>query len=427
MKQLFTWVFSALLFAAIGGFCVWTFMHGGHGDQAEHEGDAEATATSTAPAELPVLSRDKSGAVVVRLEGEVQQRVGLQTQALVAATDQPEVIAYGTLQEDPAQVFALRAPFAGTVVADKTGRWVGLGDAVVANAAVGSIAPRIGPVEQADMASKLAGAHAEVQSARASLDALRVSLDSKRKLNVGQKIVSDQTLQEAEAKVKGEEARLQAATEIVRVLMASVSAASRPADAMPLITGRAGRVVEVLAQPGEAVEAGQALVKLASYDRLYARVSLPAGESVANVGSTRIVIASDENHPLPSEGVVTAASADALTGGQTFVFAFRPQRMPVQPGMPVAAHIKIPGEPAKGVIVPSEAVVRYAGAGWVYVKNGEETFVRRQVPLNRRVDRGWFVSTGTLSVGDNVVIVSAQNLLSHELQHQTGGGGEEEE
>lgn len=423
MKQLLAWVLSALLFAAIGGFCVWSFMRAGE----EEEEKAEAVAPTSEPAEAAPVSRDKNGAVVVRLDREIQQRVGLEVKPLEAATDEPGLIAYGSVQEDPAESFTLRAPLAGTVLADKSGEWVSLGQEIVANTRIGGLAPRLGPVEQADVASRLASARADEQAAKASIEALRVSLESKRKLHAQEKIVSDQALQEAEAKLKGEEARLQAAQETVKILQAFISPGTRPADTLPLIAVKPGRVVEVLVQPGEAVEAGQAILRLASFDRLFARVSLPAGRSVSRITSATLAVAGDEEHPIAAQLISPAPAADPVTGGQAFVFAFEPGGPRIQPGMPVSAHLKLRGEPTKGVVVPRESIIRHVGAAWVFVKSDEESFTRREVPLNRPRPQGWFVPAANLSPGDQVVVRAAQSLLSEELKYEAGGGGEEEE
>ena len=266
MRQLFVWVLSAVLFAAMGGLGMWFFVTG----ETDHE-EHGPPATESAPAEIPPVSRDETGAVVLHLDEATQKRVGLQITLLPAATDQPEVVAYGAVQEDPAQSFTLRAPLPGTLMASKDGGWPQIGQQVAAGATVGALAPRLGPVEQADLMAKLAAAQADEQEARASLDSLRLSLESKRKLNAEQKIVSDQVLQEAEAKAKGEEARLRGAQETVKVLQASAAGLALT-QTVPLVVGKAGRVLEVMAQPGEAVEGGLALVRLASTDRLVAKV-----------------------------------------------------------------------------------------------------------------------------------------------------------
>ena len=46
----------------------------------------------------------------------------MKTEPLTAATRQPETVAYGVLQEDPAQTFTLRAPVAGVL---RTTRQIG--------------------------------------------------------------------------------------------------------------------------------------------------------------------------------------------------------------------------------------------------------------------------------------------------------------
>jgi hypothetical protein len=84
-------------------------------------------------------------------------------------------------------------------------------------------------------------------------------------------------------------------------------------------------------------------------------------------------------------------------------------------------HIKIPGEPLTGVIVPRDAVVRAEGAGWVYVLNAAgDAFTRVQVVLDHPMEAGWFVTKG-VGMGEYVVVAGAQQLLSFESK----GKGEE--
>ncbi|MBI4581715.1 MAG: hypothetical protein HY718_18610, partial [Planctomycetes bacterium] len=287
MKSLATWLLSVVLFAVIGGASVWLFIQGGGSEHEEHDEHA----ASAAPSEPePVVARDETGCVVVRMDRQTQDRLGLEVKSLEAALDQQTVAAYGSVMEDPSQSFTVRAPMAGTVVAEGHNGWPRLGQVLPAGRAVGGLAPQLGPIEHADLASKLAAARADEQQARASLDALRASLQSKRQLHAEGRIVSDQLLQEVEARVAGEEARLRAAQQTVRVLEAWATPTSRPSGTLPLTGGKGGRVAEILAQPGETVDAAQPLLRLTSFDRLLARVSLPAGQRIARIASVSLVV-----------------------------------------------------------------------------------------------------------------------------------------
>jgi hypothetical protein len=63
------------------------------------------------------IERNAAGEALVRLDRETVERAGLRTEPLAAAEVEPEVVAYGRLQEDPAATFILRAPVAGTLLA----------------------------------------------------------------------------------------------------------------------------------------------------------------------------------------------------------------------------------------------------------------------------------------------------------------------
>lgn len=422
MKQLLIWILSAIVFATIGGLCVYSFMAAGETE--EHE-----PASTTGPAETaetePAISHDQEGNVVINFDRQTQVRVGVEVQVLPAVSYQPEYVAYGVLQEDPSRSFTLRSPLPGTLLLPAAGKWPKLGDTLTDNTIVGFIEPRLSPLEKADLTTRLAVARAEVEEARASLDALQASYESKRKLNAEQKIVSDEVLREAQASLKGQEARLKAALQTVLVMESSITATTQPADGLPLTVKTGGKVVELFAQPGEAVESGQALSRIARFDSLLAHISMPAGENFnTSVSTARIIVNGYEDQPLHGQRIALAAAANPATGGQTLLFAVTAEQLSLQPGMAVTAYLQLPGEPEKGVSVPRSAVIRFTGKAWVYVRAGEEKFTRREIILRRPTPQGWFV-TDNLKPQEQVVVRGAQSLLSGELKFQTAGEEEE--
>jgi RND family efflux transporter MFP subunit len=266
---------------------------------------------------------------------------------------------------------------------------------------------------------RLAVARAEASSAGAALATSRAAYQRARTLNADNKNVSDRALQEAEARLKGEAARAGAAEETVRLLEGSLRA---PA-AVPLAVARPGQVVEVLAQPGEAVESGQPLLRVVRFERLLARLEVPAGEAVLpDATTTRILVLGREQQPLRGERVALAA-VDAGAPAQAFLFRLQARGLPLRPGLAVTAYLRAPGPRLQGVLVPRSAVVLAEGRSWVYVRTAENVFVRRAVTLERSLAGGWFVPAG-LAAGDRVVTDGAQALLSEESRSLAGAGEE---
>lgn len=428
MKSLVIWIVTALLFTAAGGGVAYVWLEAREQGASEEGRKAPATPESQAGASAEQkkerLTHDAAGNVTLLFDRQSQARVGIELKPLAEAVYRPELIAYGTLQEDPALAFTVRAPLPGAVATAGGGHWPTLGEVVTAGAVVGVLEPRLGPVERADLAARLAGARADVQQAKATLEAMQTALDSKRRLHDQGKIVSDQALLEAEAQVKGEEAKLKGTTETVEILESFMSSATtRPAESVPLVVHINGRVTESPIRPGEFVDSGQPILKVSCFDRLLARISLPAGENLdARVTQARIVVPGREEHPLPAERVAIAPLADSVTGGQVFLYSLQADDTALQPGMSVIARLELPGEPRRGVIVPRSAVIRFGGLTWVYVQTGEEQLTRRQVPVDTAAPEGWFVGAG-LQPGDSVVVRGAQTVFSEELRF----GTEEEE
>ena len=421
MRHLGVWILTAVLFAVIGGWCVWLFMHGAEAGKGEEEATSQPAVTAPAP-----VSHDEAGNVVVRFDDESQKRVGIQVQPLAAVQHQPELCAYGVLQEKPSHTFTLRAPLAGKVLPPPGRDWPALGSDWPADSVIGAIEPRLSPTERADLAARLADAQGNVEEVRALLSASLRSLESKRQLNVGQKVVSDQVLAEAEAAVKGHEAHLEASLATVKILSQSLAAATQPAAALPLAVPIKGRIVESPAGPNESVESGQPLLRIANYDHMMARVALPAGVKLDDkVDTARIAITGHEDRWFVGQFIALAPTADGVTAGPTYLFELAPAGLPVQPGMTVVAYLQLPGEPRQGVIVPRGAVIRYLGKSWIYAQSGPEQFARRELVAGVPLADGWFAAQG-FKPGEPIVTVGAQNLLAEELRWQTTGTEEEE-
>ena len=82
-------------------------------------------------------------------------------------------------------------------------------------------------------------------------------------------------------------------------------------------------------------------------------------------------------------------------------------------------------ESTDGVVIPSNAVVWYAGKAWAYFKAESKDknndinsvkFIRKPINTDTEVDEGWF--NQGLDENSEVVISGAQLLLSEEFKYQ---------
>lgn len=166
------------------------------------------------------------------------------------------------------------------------------------------------------------------------------------------------------------------------------------------------------------------MLRVARFDTILAKVVVPSGIAVSGDAAARVIGIGQDNHPLAGESIALVA-VDPKTQGQTFIVRLRADGFALRPGQAVTAYLAAPGEPLAGVIVPREALVRYAGKTWVYVQTERETFVQREVTTDTPVDGGWFV-TSRFKPAERVVTVAAETVLSEELKAQIPSGEEGE-
>jgi hypothetical protein len=397
-------VFLAIV---VVGAIMWSFL--------AHRTDLEAEAQSDQPIKNATRVTRSNGEVAIKFDRETQRRMGIRTQVAVALTKRKEVVAYGRLEEDPSRSFVLRAPVAGTVQTVSDQAWPDIGQSLTDRNVVGVVDPRLPPTDRINLNDRLASAKADVESSRAALAAAQAALERARKLNADDKNVSDRAVQDAEARAAAEQARLSAATESVRLIGSSLTSAHDSASPLELLHG--GEVIELLAHPGESVESGQPILRVARFDQLLARVDVPAGEMVApNSGFATIVPLGQEDHPIRAERIALAAAIDPRTQGQPFLFHVSDRSSTLRPGLSVTAYLDVPGPARAGIALLRSAVVRESGRSWIYVQTSGDQFERRAVTLEEPVNQGWF--TQSVSPGERIVVVGAQTLLSEEFKSQ---------
>lgn len=411
MRKIVPWLVGVALFGA-GALSGWALL-AGHGGREEPGEDDEHRAPTTSH-----VARNAAGDTIVKLDDETQKRLGLRVGELKAESLKPEVVGYGALEVDPTAIFTLRAPVAGTLRAPSGRGWPRLGEVIADGGVVGLIEPRLSAVERADLASRLATAKGEVEEIKADLDAARHSYENKHQLNAQGRIVSDRAMEEALAKVKSDEARLGAARETVALVESALTATSGPAGPLPMALARGGEVVDVGAQADECVEAGHPILRVAQFDHLLARITIPGGESWSGPpGRARIAPMSMPGRMYDAEPTAVGASIDPKMQGRVLIFGLNAAGSSLRPGTAVQAFVSQPGDPVAGVVLPNESVIRHSGTTWVYVEQEPGKYSRRPALLERPVSGGWFTAHG-FRAGERVVTTGAQSLLSAELKSQ---------
>ena len=354
----------------------------------------------------------------VQLDSDAERRAGIRTQVLEARNITPEIVAYGHLEEDPATTFVLRAPIGGTLRESSAHSWPRVGERLETGTMVGNVEPRFTPNERIGLNTQLASARSDLDSATASVSAARAAYERARQLNADNKNIADRVVQEAEAHLHSEEARAKSAAETVGVVEASLTSTGLAAP-QALKAGRPGEVVEVLAQPGESIEPGVPLLRLAQLDLLLARIDVPIGDPITQGAITaRIVPAGHEDEKaLNAQRVAIGAAVDPHALGLPLLFRLAGTRFGLRPGLAVTAYIPGMGRAGQGFLIPQAAIVRMGGRAWAYVQIAEEKFERRPVSLDQPAGDGYAVTTGYIA-GDRIVVVGAQSLLSEEFKSQ---------
>jgi hypothetical protein len=404
----------------------------------DHEPEGGGAAAEAKESHPFALEHEADGTAVIVATEEACKAAGIEV-GRATPRDVPWIaLAHGVLREDPARVTVLRAPFGGELAAGDV-EWPALGAKVAAGAVVARLLPRaqpLTPAERADVAVKLADAKATKTAAEAEFIAAKSELARVKDLNAHDKGASDRAVEAATVAVAAGEAKLRAADESVAIFATLIAAPLAPLAPVELKVARGGTLLSSGARIGEAVEAGAELLRVADLGSLLAAVTLPAGPDpgASPSGLNRpafsfasATVRSDDGTSAPA--AVLGQAPESAPVGRTLLLKVDAGERPLRPGQSIVAELARSGEPNHALSLPEPALVRYAGASWVYVALEPGHFARARVRVDRVADGEVIVADVARTAGRGfgpdtpIVRAGAASLLSVE-QLAAGGGGE---
>jgi hypothetical protein len=157
------------------------------------------------------------------------------------------------------------------------------------------------------------------------------------------------------------------------------------------------------------------LNRLLNRSNVLVRASLPNNASTPRTGDTiKITPLNEATTPIKAQYISAAAQTDNEVLGRTFYYS-APGKF-LRTGMRVNVEASAANsEATEGVIIPSDAVIWYAGKSWAYFKSGKTEFIRQPILAEIEVDAGWF--NQGIDANSEVVVSGAQLLLSEEFKY----------
>jgi hypothetical protein len=218
-------------------------------------------------------------------------------------------------------------------------------------------------------------------------------------LNEDDKNVSDRAVQEALALVNIDNANIKSSELQIKALQ----------NSMKLQWG------ESLAKLAFDETLPPHLANLLNRKNVLVQVSLPLTSSNPSADSSiNITPLNESTTPIRAIYVSPAATADTNGFGKTFYYSAPADQLRI--GMRVNVELgDSKSNAVNGIIIPSNAVVWYAGTPWAYFKQSNDQFVRKPISADTEVDSGWF--NKNISADSEVVVSGAQLLLSEEFKY----------
>jgi hypothetical protein len=246
--------------------------------------------------------------------------------------------------------------------------------------------------------TRLHNLQAELTSARTSHKQYQMQYERLKVLNADDKNVSDLAVQEA----------------YVLANNAKVIINSKLLEIDNLRTSIELSWGDSLAKLALSNQSNSLFQHLLSKKNVLIQVSFPYGTHDPKADDTILITPLNSRQTIKADFVSAATEADVIGVGKTFYYSAPSSHLRI--GMRVAVETSAnKNKKSNGVVIPSNAVVWYAGVPWAYFKEGEDQFIRKPISADTEIDKGWF--NKELDINSEVVISGAQLLLSEEFKY----------
>ena len=162
-------------------------------------------------------------------------------------------------------------------------------------------------------------------------------------------------------------------------------------------------------------EQQDAFNEVASQQKALILLSLPKSESLDYQNQTVFVSALSKRESAQMVSYLDQAKqVSNPLYGESYFYLLDSQK--VRSGMRLFAWIEESGNISEGYFIMDKAVIWYANEPWIYVKHGEELFIRKPLGKAKKIDNGWLLEDKLLVGDDLVVTEGGQTLLSEEFK-----------
>ena len=273
----------------------------------------------------------------------------------------------------------------------------------------------IARLEQMNERNQLLSAQAALNAANADLVRARDEYARQKSL-IDEGFTTRAQLDQATAAFRAAEAQVKSATAQVSMAQDLVGFTVLTADAP-------GAVIARGAEPGEVVQAGQMIVRIARAGGIDAVFEVPPQVVRRAAGAQPVVVALTDDPQVTATGRVREIDpqADPVTGTFTVRVGLENPPSGMLLGSIVTGRVTLQGDPL--IVVPSSALATSEGnpAVWV-VDPATSTVALRRIRIARHEPDSVIVAEG-IAPGDTVVTAGVQTLRAGQKVRILGAGG----
>ncbi|MCK9605400.1 MAG: efflux RND transporter periplasmic adaptor subunit [Methylomonas sp.] len=260
-------------------------------------------------------------------------------------------------------------------------------------------------LDNRDTGLTVKASEARVQAAKADQALARAELDRLEKLYL-RKFISSQA-------VDIQKAKYQSAVALVKQTVAEAAVSTNQSAYTDLRAERDGVVIEIHAEPGQVVAAGETIARIAVPDSMEVEVSVPESrmQSIEKNLTAEVRLWAEPTHIYQGKIREIAPAADSVT--RTFqirIALTEDASNQLRLGMTAAVIFKDHNH--HDFLLPLPAVSQYEGNTVVWVVNPETDQVFPRIVQTGMYREDGVVITKGLQDGDKVVVAGVHTLLS---------------